>query len=362
MKIIRYEPCLGEYILQHEGEVYSFKSKDLSKIKEDLDSYRILNIKDKVDYYSRPINVQIQVTNTCNFNCITCAVACKKNKELSYEKIKETIKGIADMGVLNLEWSGGEPFCRFRFKELVEYAHSLGLEQNILTNGTVFTKDNIEWIKKYFYKIQVSLDNTEDKFEKIIRKPFWNMFVKSMKLAIKHGLPIKFASVLQKDNVDDFDKIIKFTKDIGIKTLRIGLQVSMGNSNHGWDDYKKILDKFKKNWLKLNKGGLNIDCFLDKVECKSDGNKLVSPGGNTMLYIDSIGDIYPFPFMYYPELKIGTIKDNLIDIWQNNKILKKLRNYKGCPNCNLECAFNSRSVVYSYTKNLTGKPVSCLNI
>lgn len=44
------------------------------------------------------------------------------------------------------------------FFEPVQYAWSLGFEQNLLTNGLLFSENNIDSLKKYFFRIQVSIN------------------------------------------------------------------------------------------------------------------------------------------------------------------------------------------------------------
>ncbi|MDD3301761.1 MAG: radical SAM protein [Patescibacteria group bacterium] len=366
--LFRFEPYINKYLIMCEGQIYAISKKNWPKVIEEFNNYKLITYeKFPLSSYSFPLKVQIQATSSCNLACRTCAVfEPKRKKDLSTQDLKLVIEKIANCGALNLEWSGGEPFLRKDLFQLVDYAHKIGLQQNILTNGMFFSEENIKFIKEMFYSVQVSIDGIEDDYEKIVGKKAWNVFVNSLKIAIKNDINLQAAIILQKDNVKNIEKIIEFCANYGIKKIFIAMEIPLGRSdNKNWDEYLKVIEDFEKKWpqIKLYATSKNIilNCFLEKTICKSKKNiiSLISPGGFSFLYIDSCGDIYPFPFLTQSEFYLGSVLDaDLKDLWLNSKILDNIRNINnkkiGC-NCGMECSFVDRYLVYAYRQDIAGK-------
>lgn len=174
MKLMRYEPYLGGYITSEKGELFLIDESDIASI-EKSGKYRIIrNNSNPPNCFSAPVRVQIQTTENCNLRCVTCAVANERRfAGLKVEKIKEILDYLAEWGVLNIEWSGGEPLLRKDFCGLVEYARRLGFEQSLLTNGTLFNQENVSFLRKSLFSTQISLDGVCDVYNRIVGRDSW---------------------------------------------------------------------------------------------------------------------------------------------------------------------------------------------
>lgn len=364
--LIRFEPYKSGYLTMENGEFYFIETEKISELQScDRDYIIVINTNHPSHAYSMPLKVQLQATKACNLRCITCAVAegrQSKEKSLSTAEMIKILDLLAYYGVLNIEWSGGEPLLKKDFFFLAEYAAKKGFSQNLLTNATLFNKGNVALIKKYFFRTQISLDGVDADFNKIVGVNCWKKFSDAVSLAVECGLNIVLACVLQKNNIETIGEIIDFCSEKKIDNLRISMQVPIGRSTClTWDAYSQIIDRFRVIWPKLKQQAddrhLAVNCFLEKDVCEDDGVEdvgyLVSPGGYSFLYIDAYGDIYPFPFLITPDLKLGSIKkDDIRGIWNSSKLdYIRTLNYKttGCCDCRLECAFAERSLVYAFT-------------
>src|ERR1700753_1571722 len=65
----------------------------------------------------------------------------RANAEMSTAEWKRIFSEAAEMGVLHLHLSGGEPCSRRDLPELVEHAAKVGLYTNLITSGVVMTHD-----------------------------------------------------------------------------------------------------------------------------------------------------------------------------------------------------------------------------
>jgi len=369
-EIIRFEPFINAYLAMYQGEYFQISRKNIQELLNGLGHYQLVEYnRFPSGAFSMPLKIQIQATKKCNLKCITCAVAREEQQDaMRHEDIQRLLKYLASSGVLNIEWSGGEPLMRKGFFNLAELAWSLGFGQNIFTNGLLFDKENVNFIKRYFFRIQVSLDGIGSLYDKIVGRKTWSKFEKVIKLAVASRMDkLLVATVLQGDNVEQIGDIVDFCASIGIPRLRISMQVPIGRSSAlSWQYYSNVINCFRRLWPEIKERALTlnlpVDCFLEKTICEDDtvadvGN-LVSPGGYSFLYIDADGNYFPFPFLTSAKLKLGSFlnNDDLHEIWVNSGVLNFLRRqtYKntGCGNCRLECSFHERALVYAFTGKL----------
>ena len=91
-----------------------------------------------------PLSVVIELTYRCNLRCYYCyQKGFDSVKELPLKKWSAIFKQLADSGTLYLTFSGGEPFVRSDFLDMVEHARKLDFGVSIITNGTLLTHASI---------------------------------------------------------------------------------------------------------------------------------------------------------------------------------------------------------------------------
>lgn len=116
--------------------------------------------------------LHLYLTNKCNLSCPHCYMFSgrAKNNELTTKEIINLIcdyKKIANGTRLTL--SGGEPTIHADFSTIVKTASEMGLEVNVLTNGTSLTAQKIKDLAKYISSVQISIDGFSEESDSIIR-------------------------------------------------------------------------------------------------------------------------------------------------------------------------------------------------
>ncbi len=90
-----------------------------------------------------PLSVFIELTHRCNLHCYYCyQKGFPASGELSLQQWRNVLKQLADMGALYLTFSGGEPFLRKDFLEILAGARKLDFAVSIISNGLLI---NGEW-------------------------------------------------------------------------------------------------------------------------------------------------------------------------------------------------------------------------
>lgn len=93
-----------------------------------------------------PMAMLAEVTHRCPLSCVYCSNPLelhKANEELSTEIWLDVFRQAAELGVLHLHLSGGEPASRRDLVELTKGATDAGLYTNLITSGVGLTEKRV---------------------------------------------------------------------------------------------------------------------------------------------------------------------------------------------------------------------------
>ena len=96
--------------------------------------------------YGTPISLQAGPTSRCNLNCVFCSNANReKHEDLDIRDIGLLLYQLRGIGLRTVEWTGGgDPTMYEHINEAISLASHLRLEQGMITNGILLTK-NMRW-------------------------------------------------------------------------------------------------------------------------------------------------------------------------------------------------------------------------
>ena len=127
------------------------------------------------DQLDRPIrDLRISVTDRCNFRCGYCMPKAifgagyqfmKRDELLSFEELVSVVQLFADLGVVKVRITGGEPLIRQKIEVLIAMLSSIdGIRDiSMTTNASLLTLDKVRSLKEAgLSRITVSLDALED--------------------------------------------------------------------------------------------------------------------------------------------------------------------------------------------------------
>src|SRR5258708_6246114 len=87
---------------------------------------------------SNPLALIAELTHRCPLHCVYCSNPLElesRSNELSTELWSRVLEAAAELGVLQADFTGGEPLARPDIVELVRAARSAGLYVNLITSG-----------------------------------------------------------------------------------------------------------------------------------------------------------------------------------------------------------------------------------
>lgn len=163
-------------------------------------------------------NLDMELTERCNNNCIHCYInlpaddLVAKERELTTERIQAILKEAAAIGCLQVRFTGGEPLLREDFEELYLFARKLGLKVVIFTNATLITPHLAQLLAHIppLGGIEVSVYGMKRKsYEAITRTPgSFEAAWRGINLLLEHQIPFIVKGVIlpppNREEMDEF--------------------------------------------------------------------------------------------------------------------------------------------------------------
>lgn len=238
-----------------------------------------------------------EITNQCNLQCNYCRSNSGKpaEDELSKNESLEAIKKFKNAGIKRICFTGGEPFSRADFKELIKFAVDIGIEVSIITNGTLINSDELDLIQSLNIKLNLSLDSITPLINDRLRgKNVHSLVLNVLEECKKRKLNLQLYATISKKNLSQLDSLVVFAKKYG---NRIHFkEISTGGRLK--DNNKLLLSPSEKEKLKNfeNENTIAID-----EKCWADGESIFMSSNGSLYLCNEI-------FVRQPNLKIGNIK------------------------------------------------------
>ncbi len=198
---------------------------------------------------SNPLSLCWQVTKKCNYNCPFCLSGEQDPNELPLGKMKEIIDILADANLVRIDFTGGEPFLRPDFLEILSYAAEKGIETLTTSNGSIWSEKIAETLLATNTLLLISLDGNEKTHDKSRGKGAWARAVENIKRYRDAGVPIRVNYLIRRDNLDQIDYIYDLVKDLGVERLFYILIAPQGKAYQ--NDELLLTDEERKYYLNL---------------------------------------------------------------------------------------------------------------
>ncbi len=174
-----------------------------------------------------PIGILAELTHRCPLQCPYCSnpvALLKANKELSTETWGSIFNQAADLGVLQVHMSGGEPTLRQDLEELVATLSSRAVYTNLITAGVNLSKERMEALKEAgLDHVQLSIQGATPEVTELIGK-HKKGFAQKMQTA-EHvracGLPLTVNAPIHRHNIHQVADFIDLALRLDADRLEI---------------------------------------------------------------------------------------------------------------------------------------------
>ncbi|MFC0406868.1 pyrroloquinoline quinone biosynthesis protein PqqE [Roseomonas elaeocarpi] len=174
-----------------------------------------------------PMSLLAELTHRCPLACPYCSNPLELEhtaRELDTAAWKRVLSEAADLGVLQVHFSGGEPMVRRDLEELVRHARAVDLYSNLITSGVTLTEGRLAaLIEAGLDHVQLSFQDVDaDSAERIgglrgaqARKLAAARMIRAADLA----LTVNF--VVHRENVANVGAMIELAAELGARRVEI---------------------------------------------------------------------------------------------------------------------------------------------
>ncbi len=313
-----------------------------------------------------PLAMSFDVTNNCNFRCCHCYVKHTFTSEkdmLPFELISRLIMEMADYGVATIYLTGGEPFLRPDFLDIVELAIKYNIDVHIKSNGSLISEEDIIRMRNLeISDIQISIYGMSNKeYQMVTGSKDEHIFDKVMcnvKRMLDNGLDVKLRYIVLKQNYGGCVEFVKMCREMGLKDTQYYHSFDI-HPNSGCDMTPLNYAISVKEQKELLHALAKIDKeYVNKLYHFPKKYRKCNVGRNT-IHVCSDGNVVPCPGF---SISIGNVyRDSFIDIWEKSVKLNELRDLPEeetpCYDCkdNVYCVGNCMGVINNWNKNLSYK-------
>lgn len=179
----------------------------------------------KTESAGPPYALLAELTHRCPLRCVYCSnplTLNAKEHELTTEDWLRVLGQAAELGVLQVHFSGGEPLVRPDLEELVERAGQCSLYSNLITSGVGLTRRRLLNLREAGLRsLQLSLQGTEDMSGLIAGRDVFQEKKAAAQLAHDCELPLTINVVISRLNIDHLEEIIELGIAYGAQRIEL---------------------------------------------------------------------------------------------------------------------------------------------
>ncbi len=346
-----------------------------------------------------PRSVDLAITHRCNLRCQYCSFftsAGDVGQDLSGEEWKKFFEELNACAVMEVCLSGGEPFLRGDFKELVEAIARNRMRFKVLSNGTLITGETASFLASTgrCSGVQVSIDGSIPTTHDACRgEGNFLKAIEGIQCLLRYRLSITVRVTIHKHNVRDLEGIARLLlEEIGLPQFSTNSASYMGLCRQNAEQVmlmpqerslamKTLLGLTRKydGRIGANAGPLaEARSWIEMERARREGSGSIPGRGfltgcnGPMIKMAVRADGVMVPCDQLGHMELGRInRDDLREVWRNHPELKRLRerrnialsDFEFCQGCDFIrfCTGNCPALAYTlYGEENHPSPDGCL--
>jgi PqqA peptide cyclase len=177
--------------------------------------------------YGIPLAVLLELTHRCPLQCPYCSNPLELDRagnELTTAEWKKVLTELAEIGVLQVHFSGGEPTARKDLVELVQRANDVGLYTNLITSAVLLTREKLQALADAgLCHVQISFQGSETDVADRVGgyKGGHTKKLEVAKWTRELDLPLTVNAVMHRQNLHQLPDIIQMAVDLDADRLEV---------------------------------------------------------------------------------------------------------------------------------------------
>jgi radical SAM protein with 4Fe4S-binding SPASM domain len=264
--------------------------------------------------------LDIELTERCNNSCQHCYINLPENdaealkEELTTDQWKNILQQAANLGVLTVRFTGGEPLIRRDFTELYMFARRLGMKVMLFTNGRGITPEIAKLLASVppLEAVEITVYGMHpESYDDVACSPgAYAEFRQGVELLLKHKVRFTVKGVLLPQNMSEIDEFESWAATLTQEenppsiTLLLEMRCRHNSSQQNKriqdlrmspEDVVKTINRHKEIYIK------DTERFIERF-IGPKGNELFCCGAGKAISIDAYGRIQPCLMMRDPSL------------------------------------------------------------
>lgn len=314
-----------------------------------------------------PIYVRIKPTNTCNQNCYYCSSKddnIPEDRKLNYfasipwEKLKEIIEDLSEMGVKAVTFSGGgEPLIYPHIEDALSLVKEKGIDYSIISNGQALEGNKAKLLADAKW-IRVSLESAcAGTYEKIRGVHTFEKVIANIKNFVKIKNPectVGINCVVTRDNYKEIYDLCRLASEIGVNNIKLSPMRLDGSLNQ----YHSAIENEVREQISRAKQDFENNSFT--IIDKYDGDTSLSEVYEKQYHRCMIQEVFTVigadSKVYLCHQRAYTKDGDIADLteqsfkeaWYSDETIRKSRELDACTACNFRCVFDERNELLNH--------------
>lgn len=215
-----------------------------------------------------PLNGTFELTPLCNMNCRMCYVRMDRKQQEAVRPLRTAEEWLVlgeeakERGMTYLLLTGGEPFMRPDFRQIMQGLHRMGFVLSINSNGTMINEETVEWLKETPpVRINITLYGASDEtYGRLCQNPRgFTQVTKAIHLLKEAGILVKLNCSVTPYNAEDLEQIFSFAekeKLVVQATSYMFPPLRRDASKVGWNDRFSAEESARQEaWINVYQNG-----------------------------------------------------------------------------------------------------------
>ena len=285
----------------------------------------------------RPYALLAELTYRCPLHCPYCSnpTATRNEGELNTEEWRNVINAAADLGVLQVGFSGGEPLVRRDLSELIRAAREGGLYTNLITSGVGLDDKRASELREAgLDSVQLSFQADEDSLGDTIAGARAHHAKLAAAAAVrKTGIPLSLNFVIHRRNIERLPQILELAETLNATRIELA-----NVQYYGWAFVNRaaLLPTREQVNRAREVAAAAKTYFAGKMEIfyvlpdyyETRPKPCLAGWGQRYLTVNPIGDVLPCPTASsaIPDMHFDNVRANSLDwIWRESESFNKFR-------------------------------------
>jgi pyrroloquinoline quinone biosynthesis protein E len=284
-----------------------------------------------------PLALIAELTHRCPLHCVYCSNPLEltaRSTELPTETWSSVFQQAAALGVLQADFTGGEPLARPDILDLIRSARAAGLYVNLITSGLPLDVERLaQLVEAGLDHIQLSFQGADaDTAEEISGTKSHAQKLRVLEWLKKVRAAVTLNFVIHRRNIDQIDEMLKIAESSSATRIEFANVQYYGWGFANRDSLLPTRAQLDQSLIKIKaaeerlRGKIRIESVVPDYYAKYP-KPCMGGWGRKLMLITPSGEALPcHAAKIIPGLQFANVKDQpLAEIWHSSDAFQKFR-------------------------------------